>query len=198
MPVDELRFERIDDDGRFSVLRVTVPALTTALLVLRVATDSAEHGFVQVDPGIDEDEEYADFLLPSRLVPGSAFALDVEGRLLRLPAPADQRAYRAAPGAMVEYAQLAQQEQLADQMRRISELRAELRQVRDRELGADEALVEEVARLSRRLAELEGGAAGSDEAGDGDGDAEAGAAPRASAPAEQSARIVALNMAIRG
>jgi hypothetical protein len=197
--VDEIRFERIDDDGRFSVLRVTIPALTTEPLVLRVATDSAEHGFVQVDPGLDEDDDYADFLLPSRLVAGSAFALDVEGRLLRMPDPVEQPAYRAAPGAMVEFAHLAQQEQLAEQLRRIAKLRAELHEVRDRELGADEALVEEVARLSRRLAELgdDGGVPAAEPAPDG-GSAETPRPRPQPQPGEQSARIVALNMAIRG
>lgn len=164
-----IRFERVDDDGRFCVLRVTMAPLSADELVLRVATDSAEHGFLQVDPGFEEDENQADFLLPSRLLAGSAFALDVGGRLLRLPPPSDRGAFKAAPGALIEHAQLAQQEQLTEQARRLAALRDEVREARDREwtagdeleqarTGFDAALRtqrEELQAASERVASLE-------------------------------------------
>ena len=146
-----IRFERVDDDGRFCVLRVTMAPLSADELVLRVATDSAEQGFLQVDPGFDEDESHADFLLPSRLLAGSAFALDVGGRLLRLPPPTDRAAFKAAPGALIEHAQLAQQEQLTEQARRLAALRDEVREARDREWSAGDELEQARTRFEAAL-----------------------------------------------
>src|SRR3954451_2317692 len=85
-------FERIDDDGRFCVLRLTVDdraLLTGEPLELCVETPDGAHRFVPVELAAPPVEEHsADFLVPSLLVGGDrGFVLQAGEIKVPLPMP---------------------------------------------------------------------------------------------------------------
>src|SRR4051812_31649255 len=150
-------FDRIDDDGRFCVLRLTVEdraLLTAAPVELCVETPDGAHRFVPVElAAAPVEDHYADFFVPGVLVGGEReFVLQVGETKMPLPMPgAATPAPGGPPPTTTFQAQLAQEEQLADHARRLAELRAELRAERDRTARAEEARAEATERFGAAL-----------------------------------------------
>src|SRR4051794_9418098 len=150
-------FDRIDDEGRFCVLRLTVEdraLLTAGPVELCVETPDGAHRFVPIElAAVPAEEHFADFLVPSLLIGDDrSFVLQVGDARTPLPVPgAATPGPGGPPPTTTLQAQLAQEEQLADHARRLAELRAELRAERDKAARAEEELAEATERFGTAL-----------------------------------------------
>jgi hypothetical protein len=143
-------FDCTHHDGSFCVVRVTGDADRLESDDLLLYAQGHRFAPVEVD-GDSSPDGQAQFLLPSLLLAGDdTFVLEAGADRLALPSP-DVPPALEVEDPWIELALIAQSEQLADGRRRLTELRQELRDQRERAYGAEEALDEARSRFDVAL-----------------------------------------------
>ncbi|MEA2429035.1 MAG: hypothetical protein QOF37_2663, partial [Thermoleophilaceae bacterium] len=152
-------FVCIHEDPQFCVVRVTASeagALDDELLELHVVAGRRTHRFLPTErrsfDQAPQDGRTAEFVLPVSVLGSDNFTLHLSSVEVRLGRPprADDGGLPASSGTIAD-AFLSQQNRLAFQVRKLAELRSELRGERDTASHAEEELEEARERFNKSL-----------------------------------------------